>query len=223
MEDMTLCSPEHQEVFQRVWNRVMAGHPNTGCPVEVTGDLPCDCLEQLAQNNRMNQAGQMNQANRPPQATLSSPDSRGSDLPTAGMDLAPADETTSRLRQQVMEALEGWQLYRHLARRSRSTAARTLTTLAADQHQQARKLAAAYFLLTGLRYWPSELLTTPQIPSFWGTLRQRHQAEQQAECSYRMAADETADSTLLELYQQLADNCQDHCRQLRALLEQSCP
>lgn len=207
MEDMTLCSSEHQEVFQRVWNRVMANHPETGCPVEVTGDLSCDCLEQLAQTAQ----------------TPHVPDTRGNDLPTDGMDLAPSDDSTARLRQQVLEALEGWQMYRHLARRTRNSAARTLTSLAADQHKQARRLAAAYFLLTGLRYWPSELLSTPAIPSLWGTLRQRHQAEQQAELSYRMAAEEVNDPTLLELYQQAAEGCQNRCRLLRALLEQSCP
>lgn len=207
MEDMTLCSEEHQEVFRRVWNRVMAGHPKTGCPVEVTGDLDCDTLEQLTQNR-----------------TAPTPaDTRGSDLPITGMDMGRSGETTTRLRQQVLEALEGWQLYRHLARRSRPAAARTLTALAADQHKQARRLATAYFLLTGLRYWPSEMLPTPPIPSFWGTLRQRHQEEQQAELSYRMAADEVTDPTLLELYQQLAEGCRTHCRQLRSLLEQNCP
>jgi rubrerythrin len=140
-----------------------------------------------------------------------------------GVDLPQDDESTARLRQQVLDALESWQMYRHLARRTRNTNARTLTAMAADQHRQARRLATAYFLLTGLRYWPSETLSTPAIPSFWGTLRQRHQAEQQAELSYRMAADEVTDPTLLELYQQLADGCRNRCRQLRSLLEQSCP
>jgi len=206
MEDIALCAEEHREVFQRVWNRVMAGHPQTGCPVEVTGDLTCEELETLTAN--------------PPS---SRPDPRGSDLPAAGMELPPSDDTTGRLRQQVLEALEGWQMYRHLARRTRSATARTLTALAADQHKQARKLAAAYFLLTGVRYWPSELLATPAIPSLWGTLRQRHQAEQQTELNYRMAMDEVNDPTLSELYGELSDSCRNRCRQLRALLEQSCP
>lgn len=209
MEDITLCSAEHREVFQRVWNRVMAGHPQTGCPVEVTGDLDCDTLEVLVG------------ANRPePRAN---PDTRGSDLPLAGMDFPAGDESTARLRQQVLEALEGWQLYRHLARRTRNSTARTLTNLAADQHRLARKLAAAYFLLTGVRYWPTETLPAPAIPSLWGTLRRQHQAERQAELSYRMAMDEVTDPTLRELYRDLMEGCQNHCRQLRALLEQSCP
>ena len=53
-------------------------------------------------------------------------------------------------------------------------------------------------------------------------MRNQHQAEQQAELSYRMAMDETTDPTLRELYRELTEGCQNHCRQLRALLEQSC-
>lgn len=205
MEELTICSPEHQEVFRRVWNRVMAGHPESGCPVEVTGDLDCGTLEALA---------------RVPMPAAG--DLRGSDLPSDGADCPAGEETTSLLRRQVLEALEGWQLYRHLARRTRNSAARTLTALAADQHKLARKLAAVYFLLTGLRYWPTETLSVPAIPSLWGTLRQRHLAERQAELSYRMAMDDTDDPTLRELYRELTEGCQSHCRRLRELLEQSC-
>ena len=208
MEEITLCSPEHQEVFRRVWNRVMAGHPETGCPVEVTGDLDCKTLEVPVDTN-------LSQPQLPE-------DRRGSDLPMAGMDTSPDEGSSAHLRAQVLEALEGWQMYRHLARRTRNSAARTLTGLAADQHRMARKLAAAYFLLTGVRYWPTETLLTPSIPSLWGTLRRQHQAEQQAELSYRMAMDETTDPTLRELYRELTEGCRNHCRQLRALLEQSC-
>lgn len=223
MEDMTLCSPEHQEVFQRVWQRVMEGRTGEGCPVEVTaaqlavrevtGDMDCDYLKALAQAER----AQDDRAQAGPRAP------RPADLPVADEAPVPCGECTCRLRQQIMDALEGWQFYRHLARRTRSGTARTLTALAGAHHKQARRLSAAYFLLTGLRYWPSEQLGAPVISSFWGALRQRHQAEQQMEQSYRMAAEDSEDPALRELYAQLADDCQAHCRQLRAMLEQSCP
>lgn len=214
MEKMTLCDAREQEVFRRVWQRVMAGHPEQPCPFEVTaepvsrqvdGDLSCDYLATLAH-------APMHENDRP-----------GGDLPSPGLETAPSGECTTRLRQQTLEALECWQFYRHLARRTRGAAARTLANLAADAHRQARRLSAAYFLLSGVRYWPSEQLTTPVIPSFWGALRQRHMAEQQAELSYRMASDEADDPTLLELYRQLIEACRSRCRQLRSLLEQSCP
>lgn len=218
MEEMTPCSVEDREVFQRVWKRVMAGREDKNSPielaaaarqagVEVDGDLSCDYLATLPAVP----------------ATCPGGDGPGCDLMPAGVEPIPGGECTARLRQQTLEALESWQFYRHLARRTRGAAARALANLAADQHLHARKLSAAYFLMSGVRYWPSEQLGTPPISSFWGALRQRHQAEQQAELSYRMAADETSDSTLLELYHQLEEGCRTRCRQLRALLEQSCP
>ena len=82
------------------------------------------------------------------------------------------------------------------------------------------KLSAAYFLLTGLRYWPSETLGVPAIPSYWGALRTRHQAEQRQESAYRMAADDWEDQEVLSLYNELIEGCQRRARQLRGLLEQ---
>ena len=145
---------------------------------------------------------------------------RENDLPQLWEEPQPADDRTARLRRHVMDALEGWQFYRHLARRARGTDARTLNSMAGEQHKEARKLSAAYFLLTGLRYWPSELLGTPAIPSYWGALRTRHQAEQRQENAYRMAADDWEDPDLLALYNELSEGCQRRSRQLRTLLEE---
>ncbi len=226
-DDRVLRPPQEEEVFQRVWQRVMAGRtvesspiaptsPSTPSPLPtpiqprrwVGGDMSCDYLDVLSKAM--------------PARTLPG-EVPSNDLPTAGMDDIPHGESTTRLRQQTLEALEAWQFYRHLARRTRGNTARALTALAADQHQLARKLATAYFLHSGVRYWPTEQLPAPAIPSFWGALRQRHQGEQQAELSYRMAADEADDSTLTELYEELMESCRGHCKQLRTLLEQSCP
>lgn len=217
--DMTYRSPQEQEVFQRVWQRVMAGRSEESSPIEPTplpepplrrvdGDMSCEYLAILSKAI--------------PDRTAA-PDRPGSDMPVPGLDAAEGSDCTTRLRQQTLEALESWQFYRHLARRTRGNAARVLTNLAADQHRMARKLSTAYFLHSGVRYWPTEQLPAPAISSYWGALRQRHQGEQQAELSYRMAADETDDAALTELYGGLMDSCREHCRQLRSLLEQSCP
>ena len=146
--------------------------------------------------------------------------SRGSDLPQLWEEPQEASDRTARLRRQVMEALEGWQFYRYLARKARAGDARVLNCMAGELHRAARKLSAAYFLLTGLRYWPSELLTAPAIPSYWGALRARHQAEQRQEAAYRMSADNWDDPDMQELYAELIEGCQRRSRQLRALLEQ---
>ena len=146
--------------------------------------------------------------------------SRGNDLPQLWEEPQEASDRTARLRRQVMEALEGWQFCRYLARKARAGDARVLNGMAGELHRQARKLSAAYFLLTGLRYWPSELLSAPAIPSYWGALRARHQAEQRQETAYRMSADDWDDPDMRELYGELTESGQRRSRQLRTLLEQ---
>ena len=54
MEDMIPCPIKDYEVFRRVWQRVMAGRDDAQCPLEalppnLQGDLSCECLEALAQ------------------------------------------------------------------------------------------------------------------------------------------------------------------------------
>ena len=299
MEDIIPCSVKDQEVFQRVWQRVMEGRDQADSPIQPgipggwEGDLPCDCLEALIREQGsgtspecghqdtadqptapqpskgqecpsqepeppMEAAGSEGAGEPPMEAEPSiqnvqsgwqpaeeapapeppaqedpcgecagtaglpeqnGPD-RGNDLPRPWEEPQPADDRTARLRRHVMDTLEGWQFYRHLARRTRGTDARTLNGMAAEQHREARKLSAAYFLLTGLRYWPSELLGTPAIPSYWGALRTRHQAEQRQENAYRLTSDDWEDPDLLALYAALIEGCQHRSQQLRRLLEQ---
>ena len=276
MEDMIPCPIKDQEVFRRVWQRVMAGRDDAQCPLEalppeLQGDLSCECLEALARSQGqglpeeckrqdgaeapvtgsqqtvpelpMEELGPKPfepEASAPktpaqdqpvpepaPSAAAASealPEadgpSRGSDLPRSWEEPQESNDRTARLRRQVMEALEGWQFYRYLARKARAGDARVLNGMAGELHRQARKLSAAYFLLTGLRYWPSELLSAPAIPSYWGALRTRHQAEQRQETAFRMSADDWDDPDMRELYEDLIESGQRRNRQLRALLEQ---
>lgn len=213
-----------QEVFQRVWKRVMEGHENQPSPMETisapsTPAMPSFTLPERWVDGDMSLSYLESLTRQEPTPT----DQPESDLPMMEMEPVGDSLCTARLRQQTLEALEAWQYYRHLARRTRGSSARILAGLASDQHQLARKLAAAYFLNSGVRYWPSEQLPTPVIPSYWGALRQRHQMEQQAELNYRMSGSEANEPTLSEMYRELSDSCRSHCRQLRMLLEQSCP
>ena len=125
----------------------------------------------------------------------------------------------SQLQEDILDALEGWQLYRHLARRVTGSAARSLSALASEKHRQARRLAAAYFLISGVRYWPTDRLAVPRTASWLGTLRRRFSREQQVESRFRAEALDTEDPCLADLYRELADGCADFAAALRALLE----
>lgn len=146
----------------------------------------------------------------------------GDDFP--GQDAVPCLGSGSaghgdQLQEDILAELEGWQLYRHLARRVTGNTARALSALASEKHRQARRLAAAYFLISGVRYWPTDRLAAPRVTSWLGTLRRRFTLEQRRESRYRAAALDTADPCLADLYGELADGCAAHAGTLRGLLE----
>lgn len=124
-----------------------------------------------------------------------------------------------QLQEDILTALEGWQLYRHLARKVTGNASRTLSALASEKHRQARRLAAAYFLISGVRYWPTDRLDVPRTNSWLGTLRRRFAAEQQLDSRWRAASLDTEDPCLADLYGELAEGCAAHAGVLRTLLE----
>ena len=126
-----------------------------------------------------------------------------------------------QLQEDIQTALEGWQLYRHLARKVTGSASRTLSALASEKHRQARKLAAAHFLISGVRYWPTDKLAAPRVNSWLGTLRRRFAAEQQLDSRWRAASLDTEDACLAGLYAELAEDCAAHAGILRSLLEQA--
>ena len=124
-----------------------------------------------------------------------------------------------QLQQYIREELEGWQLYRQLARRVGGPHAHTLTALAAEKMRCAKRLAAVHFLIGGVRNWPAERLEMPRLNSWLGVLRERFGAEQRRAYRYRAAACDTADPCLAELYRELAEACAQHANLLRGVLE----
>ena len=212
---------EDQPVFERVWRRVMPEvHPDCPIVLEPTpavtlqgGDLPCTCL--CPQTANTTSAPVIREGGCP---------HLGSDFPDEG-DVPRLGRSSAvhgtQLQHQTRDALESWQLYRHLARRAGSSpCARTLSALAAEKQRTARRLAAAYFLISGVRWWPTDRLTPPAAPSFQGTLRREFRREQQRARAYDTAASDTRDEALAELYRELAAQSRDHSSALRSVLEQ---
>lgn len=110
-------------------------------------------------------------------------------------------------------------LVRQLARRGGGRAARLLASLAADQQRQLRRLAAAYFLITGRRCAPKGQGALPSGPlsSALRTLfQQAQQCAAQAAALARTAADDPCLSRLLE---DIQNEAQSHAAQIRVLLE----
>jgi hypothetical protein len=209
--------PDDQAVFERVWRRVMP-EESENCPIVVEtttvgGDLPCTCQcppERKDVSTRQPPLYSGHQGSDFPEPE---------DVPMLGRASAVYG---GQLQRQVLDALECWQMYRHLARRwGAGRGSRTLSALASEKHSSARRLAAAYFLISGVRYWPVEQLAAPHIPSLQGVIRRGFQAEQQRALAYQTAAADTEDEALAELYLDLSEQSRAHSRMLRELVEQS--
>jgi hypothetical protein len=196
-----------RDMFQRVWQRVMP---------EEREDSPIE----LRKGNETSLA-----VTTAPTATLalSAADKREQD-PLVENDvpcLGAGSATYGALLQEfITHELSDSKLYRMLAKRAGSSASRqVLSGIAADEYRHARRLSTAYFLISGVRFWP-DCLPTVMITSFQGALRRRFADEQQGEAAYLTAAAESTDHCLQELYLELANDESDHARLIRCMLEQ---
>ena len=215
------------ELFERVWERVEA-QTRPDCPVERAETIrweersaaepeswQAEALDPSVEERtgeEERRAGTQESHDRPAEDDFPAPD----DLPCLGRSSAAHQ---GQLQQYIKEELEGWQLYRHLARKVNGPHAKILAALASEKHRRARRLAAAHFLIAGVRYWPTDRLEIPRFTSWLGTLRERFSAEQRHQHRYRAATYDTADPCLAELYSELAEECGAHANALRKVLE----
>lgn len=181
-----------RDVFMRVWSRVM---PEEGedCPITTVQpeQRPCRMCE-AAENDFP-----------PPE-----------DVPCLG---AAARGETVRLQEFIAGELHNWQRYRALSRRS-GQCARQLSALAGGCRRRAKRLSAALFLITGVRFWPPEQ-NLPALRSYFGALRELFLEEQNRGGAYRSAAEESRDGCLQRLYLDLADECAVHTAHIRSMIE----
>lgn len=119
------------------------------------------------------------------------------------------------LQELVAECLAGAEAYRALARRARRSGAE-LSALRDQKTAQAKRLSAAYFLRSGVRYWPKPAMSEGQ--SFFAALRERHLAEGQL-CQRLEELAQTASEELAELYAQLARETAAMARQVQRAVE----
>ncbi len=125
-----------------------------------------------------------------------------------------------QLEELARQAVQDGRVYQGLARRVGGAAARVLSGMAADERRNAKKLAAAYFLITGQRWQgaPAEGERQGQEPM--QLLRHQYMAEQRTAAGAQAAAQQTDDLCLRQLYMELAREKQTHARAIRSLLEQ---
>ena len=115
---------------------------------------------------------------------------------------------------------KGDETIRLLARRA-GKQSRQMSNIAAQLHQQAKQLSTAYFLQSGVRYWPVAQLTRPRMTTYVGGLRQLYQRGQALTEEFHSCRSHAATQDLAQLYAQLTQAGEKRCALLRSLLEQT--
>lgn len=133
--------------------------------------------------------------------------------------VVPQEDPQGRqLQALILECLNEAAVYQGLTRRSRRSR-QELLDLAGRKTRQARRLSAAYFLLSGVRYWPQSA-TAPEPPeSFFPVLRQQFLAERDRANAWKALGEAAGDADLQELYLTLAQEAQELAYTLRLIVE----
>lgn len=193
-----------REVFERVWRRVMP---------EERGDCPFTLAEQEEPA-----AGALPALAVPaaPQVVTLGQADEGTDISCLG----PASAAYgTALQGYIDDELADWRRYQALTRRTPGGGGRMLAAVAADERRHAKKLSTAYFLISGVRYWPDVRAAQPAAP-LHAALRERFWEEQRGAASYQAAAEEVSDPCLKELFSELAAEEEAHVWTIRSVLEQ---
>lgn len=119
------------------------------------------------------------------------------------------------LLEQIKRQTQGWRATQTLARRANGSMARVLGGMAADERRQLARLAAAWYILTGQRWRPTEGEHTP-IPDLMEGLRRRYLHLQESAQQLERAGEDS----LRELYADLAARNREHAKLILRLLEQ---
>ncbi len=221
MEDTSLTRPGpgmcgcDREVFERVWRRVMpADRPD--CPFTLYGEEGAAPMAEPA-------PAEPPVSTEPPAPACGGkgrvdPLSPEEDVPCLG---AASAVYGPLLQEFITHERNDEQTYRLLARRVGGGAGRTLAAMATDEARHARRLGAAYFLISGVRFRPEGAACLPPEGTYFSALRDRFLAEQRGAGIYRTAAGRTDDPCLKELFTELAEDETAHARLLRGLLEQA--
>lgn len=209
MPDEELCGCD-REVFERVWQRVMRDGNND--PIQT--DPPAD---EQARNGREAQQEMpvMEQTGLAlPRREEGRPEQDVSCLGGGSTMYAPM------LREMMDGETENYRTYQALARRAGNNGTRMLSTMAADKRRNTKRLAAAYFLITGEQNRsPNMNGSRPPMDLMTG-LREQFIQEQRGAAAYAGAAQETSDPCLRQLFRELSQESMAHARMIRSLLEQ---
>lgn len=108
-----------------------------------------------------------------------------------------------------------------LARQAPSWARRDLRDMAEELQDQARRLMAAHYLITGQRYRPSVSMERIYVGRWCPALRERYHAAACSGFNYARSAEDSLDPCLTKLFEELSKQSYAHAETLMGLLQRS--
>nr|WP_325295323.1 ferritin-like domain-containing protein [uncultured Oscillibacter sp.] len=108
-----------------------------------------------------------------------------------------------------------------LTRQAPSWARKPLRDMAAELQDQARRLMAAHYLITGRRYRPSVSAERIYAGRWCPALRERYHAAACSGFNYARSAEDTMDPCLTKLFEEMSKQSYAHAETLMGLLQRS--
>jgi rubrerythrin len=112
--------------------------------------------------------------------------------------------------------------YQTLTRRATtSTARKVFKSIAASQLDNAKRFAAAYFLITGKRYFPTRTTIEPVVvpTSYLQALRQGYMSESQDAVKYRIFSQQVADRCLKRIAEDISNTEKKNSQDILGLIQ----
>lgn len=132
-----------------------------------------------------------------------------------------AAELLTVLEGYIEEELEDQRQYQALSRQAPSWARQTLREITEDEGNHARRLMAAWYLITGQCYRPNVVRGQLYIGKWCEELRQCYHEEACGGLNYARTADGTADVCLSGMLREFSTDEYRHAERIMALLERS--
>ena len=190
-----------REVFERVWKRVMP-EARQDCPFEVAlpeeRPLPAVVTSAVPAVDREVETGEEEITCLGPASAVHGP----------------------QLQQYIDQELMAHRCCQAMARRVPGSGGRMLSALAAEKRRRAKRLSTAYFLISGVRYWPVDRGSTPALQPVRAVWGERLQAQRRGGAWYRGGSAGTADPCLEALFHESAEEAETHAQIIRGVLEQ---
>lgn len=128
----------------------------------------------------------------------------------------------NQLLEYINDEYHDYLYYTALTRRAPTAGGRRLfRNIANDEMKHARRWAAAYFLITGKRYFPTRADVPPvTVPANFNTaLRDRYMAESRDAIKYRQFASQTSDLCLKRMAIDTSDDERQHAQDILRLIQ----